>query len=138
MAWNHNGAGAHLCQVRFGCANLPVDAASCRVVDKRIVAIPESVSGVQNISLGEVYRDVRIGMSGTIVLERKSGAVDVNRVLVLENRCWDRSSWRGRKSVKPAFNASVNGKTLACIFVSQNAGSRLMQPLIAACVIKVP
>lgn len=46
---------------------------------------------------------------------------------------------RGRpEGVKPAFNARVNGKALARIFMSQNAGSCLMQPLVAAGVIKVP
>ena len=129
---------AHFRQVRFRCANLAIDAASGRVVDKRIVAIPEGVSGVQNISLGKVYGDVRIGMSGAVVLEGESGAVGVNRVLVLENSCRDRSSGRGRKSVNPAFNARVHGKTLARILVRQNACSRLVQPLVAAGVIEVP
>jgi len=64
MAWNHNRRCANFRKVRFGCANLAIDAASGRVVDKGIVAIPERVSGVQNISLGKVYRDVRIGMGG--------------------------------------------------------------------------
>src|ERR1700720_2551236 len=103
MAWNHNRRGAHLREVCFRCANLAIDAASGRIVDKRIVAIPERVSGVQNISLGKVYRDVRIGMSGAVVLEGERGAVKVNCALVLKNTCGDRSGGRGRKCVDPAF-----------------------------------
>src|ERR1700732_2994004 len=55
MPWNHNRGCTNLREVRFGCANLAIDAASARAVDKGIVAIPERVSGVQNISLGKVY-----------------------------------------------------------------------------------
>jgi len=128
MAWNHNRRCANFRKVRFGCANLAIDAASGRVVDKGIVAIPERVSGVQNISLGKVYRDVRIGMGGAVVLEGESGAVGVNRVLILKNSCRDRSGGRGRKSVYPAFHARVHGKMLARILVSQNACARLVYP----------
>src|ERR1700735_5161029 len=62
MAWNHNRGCADFRKVCFRCANLAIDAASGRVVDKRIVAIPERVSCVQNISFGKVYGYVRIGM----------------------------------------------------------------------------
>src|ERR1700730_4754040 len=138
MSRNHNGRCANLRKVRFRRVNLAIDAASGRVVDKRIVAIPERVSGVQDISLGKVYGDVRIGMSGAVVLEGESGAVSANRVLILKNSCGERSGGRGRKSVGPAFDARVHGKMLARILVSQNACTRLVQPLIAARVIEVP
>jgi hypothetical protein len=55
MAWNHNRGRADFRKVGFRCANLAIDAASGRVVDKRIVAIPERVSCVQNISFGKAY-----------------------------------------------------------------------------------
>src|ERR1700720_3926612 len=77
-------------------------------------------------------------MSGAVVLEGKSGAVGVNRVLILKNSCRNRSGGRRRKSVDPAFHARVRGKMLARILVSQNACARLVYPLVAARVIEVP
>src|SRR5271154_5452686 len=100
MAGNHNRRCANLRKVRFRCANLAIDAASGRVVDKGILAIPERVPGVKNISLSKVYGDVRIGMSRAVVLEGEGGTVGVNRVLVLKNSCGDSSGGRGRKGIR--------------------------------------
>jgi hypothetical protein len=129
---------ARLHKVRFSCTNLTIDAASGRVVDKRILAIPERVSGVQNISLGKVYGNVRIGMSWGVVLEDEGRIVEVNRVLVLKNSRGDGSGGRGRKCVNPAFHARVHRKTFTGILVSQNACARLVHPIVAAGVIEVP
>lgn len=69
MPGNYDHFVRHFCDIRFRCADSTVDAAPGRVVDEGIIAIPESISGVEDVGFRNVHGDVRIGVRGQIVLE---------------------------------------------------------------------
>src|SRR5262249_26053118 len=56
-------------EISFGCLYHSVDAAACRVVDEGIEAVPEGVTGVKNVGLGEGNRDVAVRMRGTVICD---------------------------------------------------------------------
>jgi hypothetical protein len=58
-------------------AYLPVDASPGRVIHEGVVAIPESVSRVEDVSFHEMYGDVGVGMGGQIVFQNQRSVVRV-------------------------------------------------------------
>src|ERR1019366_6106191 len=52
---NDDRLAGHFCDVRLRRAYMAVDAASCPVVDKGVIAVPKSVSGVQNVGLRKIH-----------------------------------------------------------------------------------
>src|SRR5580700_4002156 len=139
MPRNDDRLVGHVCYVRFCSAYLAVDAASRPVVDKGVIAVPESVSGMKNVCLGKIHGDIGVRVSRQIVLEHESGVVEVKGVIIIEDCRGNRARRRGRKSVLPvAFDARVLGKMLARVLMRQNAGSGFMQPLVSTGVVEVP
>jgi hypothetical protein len=136
---NDDGLIAHCCDICFCGSDLAVDAASGPVVDEGVVAVPESVSGVENVGLKEVHGDIRVGVGRLIVFEHESGVVGVESVFVLEDggrNCSRRCGWEGVLPV--AFDARGFGEMDAGVLVGEDAGSGLMEPLVAAGVVEVP
>ena len=139
MAGDDDGFVGHCCDVCLGGADLAVDAASGAVVDEGVVAVPEGVSGVENVGLGEIHGDVGVGVGGLVVLQLECGVVGVESMFVFEDGGGDCAGGRGRKSVLPvAFDARGFGEMDAGILVGEDAGSGLVDPLVAAGVVEVP
>ena len=78
-------------------------------------------------------------MSWQVVLQHESGVIDVQSVFVFEEGGGNRTRRRRRESVLPvAFDARGLGKMFARVFVRQDAGSCLMQPLVTTGVVEMP
>ena len=56
-------------EVLFGCEDHAVDVASGGVVDEGIEAVPAGVAAVEDVGLGEVDREVGVGVGGLVVGE---------------------------------------------------------------------
>src|SRR5260370_28314898 len=73
------------------------------------------------------------------MLQDESGVVGMESVFVFEDGGGNRTRRRGWESVpKVAFDARGLGKMLARVLVGKDAGSGLMDPLVAPGVVEVP
>jgi hypothetical protein len=78
VPWDDNHLVRDFRQVDFGSANHAVDAAARRIIDKRIVAILERASDVENIGVYKINGDVAAGVGGGVVLEGNSRPVELH------------------------------------------------------------
>src|SRR5258705_205943 len=96
-----------------------------------VIAIPKSVSGVKNISLRKVHRDVGVSMRGQIVLENQNRIISVHGVIFIEDGGRNSPSRRSRKCIFPnLFDPRVFQQMLPRILLRQNACSRLVKPFV--------
>ena len=58
MSGNNDRLAGHLSDVPFCRAYVAVNASSRPVVDKGVIAVPEGVSGVENVGLRKMYGDI--------------------------------------------------------------------------------
>ncbi len=139
MAGNDDRVVGYCRDVGFRGSYLAVDAASGAVVDEGVVAVPEGVCGVENVGLGKIDGDVGVGVGGLVVLQLECGVVGVESVFVFEDGGGERSGGCGWEGVLPvAFDAGGFGEMYAGVLVGEDAGSGLMDPLVAAGVVEVP
>ena len=82
MSRNDDGFLGGFRDVHLRRANHSIDVAACRIVDKRIVAIPERIAGVQNICVHKVNGDVAIRVCRLIVLQHNRLAIQVQTACV--------------------------------------------------------
>jgi len=92
---------------------------------------------MENIGVGKVDGDVAIGMSRPVILQGDTRSIELQSPLVVENVRGNCSSRSGRKSKVPAFHSCRCGKALFRIRVSEDRGTRRVQPLIAVGVVEV-
>ena len=136
---NDDRLAGHFCDVRFCRAYLAVDAASRPVVDKGVIAVPKSVSGVKNVGLRKIHGDIGVRVSRRVVLKHQSRVVGMQSVFVFEDGGRNRTRRRGWESVLPvAFDARGLGKMFARVLMRQDTGSSLMDPLVTAGVVEMP
>jgi hypothetical protein len=103
---------------------MAVDAASCPIVDKGVIAVPKSVAGVKNVGLRKIHGDIGVRVSRRVVLKHQSGVVDMQSVFVFEDGGGNRTRRRGWESVLPvAFDARGLGKMFARVLMRQDTGS---------------
>src|SRR5450432_1946930 len=107
VPWDDNRLLGDLCDVLFRRSYLAVDAASGRVVDEGVIAVPESVADMNDVGLRKVHVDVRVRVSGQVLLKHQSGAVGVQSVVLFEDGRRNRTRRRGWESVMPPFNTRV-------------------------------
>src|SRR5678815_5393387 len=82
-----------------------VNAASCDIVNEWIVAVPPSIPHVYNLSFGEIYRYVTVGVSRKVMSESNSGSVEMHCALSIEHDRGNGASRRGPESSLPKRNA---------------------------------
>ena len=70
------------------------------------------------------------------MLKNQSRFVNAQSVILFEDDRGNRAVWCCRERMFPPFDARDYGKMLARVFLRQDAGSRFVQPLVAACVIE--
>ena len=87
------GGGRDFGKVSLGSADCAVYAPAGRVIDERIVAIPERVGDVENIRVRKMNGDVTVGVSGGVVFENDRRAIKLHGLLRLEDFRWNRSRW---------------------------------------------
>src|SRR5215468_2806758 len=125
-------------QVGVGGLDHSVNAAAGRVVDERVVTVPERISDVDDVGVGEVHIDVAVGVSGRVVFERDLLAVEIEGALGGENIAWNRTRGRSQKGKIPALNARVYRKMLPSVLMGKNCRTYGMQPFIPVRVVEVP
>src|SRR5258708_25897071 len=93
-------------QILPACTNHSVDAASGRVVDERIKAVPPRVSDVNNVSLFKEHGNIAICVRRSVIPQRDPGVVVMHMVFLIKHGCRNCAGWRRRKGIAPAFNTS--------------------------------
>ena len=62
-------------EIGVGGANLPVNAAAGRIIDKGVDSVPPGVPKMDDIGVGEVNPDVAVGVGRALILHGDSGIV---------------------------------------------------------------
>ena len=120
MPWNHDCAFRDFGQIAFGGLDHSVNAAASRVVDERVVTVPERIGDVNDVGVGEVHIDVAVGVSWRVVFEHDPFAVEVEGALLREDNLWNRTRGRSHKGKIPALNTCVHGKMLASVLMGDD------------------
>src|SRR4051812_22940789 len=138
VPWNDDRIVCRIGKVFFGGPDRAIDASTRRVVDEGIYPVPEGVGGVQDVRLFEVHRDVAVGMRWTIIFQSQRYTVDREGPLIREDVA--RQGRRGERLevIAPILDTLQGQEVLARIFVCQDLGAELVQPLVAVRVVEMP
>ena len=77
-------------------------------------------------------------MCRRVVFQRERGSIEMERFVGGEQLSRQSAGRRRRKGEVPAFNASADGKMLACVFVRRDFSADRMKPFVAIGVIEMP
>ena len=114
------------------------DAAAGRIVDEGIDAVPEGVTGMENIGLREGDEDVTVGMGGSIIPQLERGAIERQRPVVghhLGRNCGNR---RWRKIEIPVIDPLRRHQVLARVFMREDCRAFAVEPFVSVGMIEVP
>ncbi|MEJ0016946.1 MAG: hypothetical protein WDN25_10320 [Acetobacteraceae bacterium] len=117
---------------------MPPIAATRRVVDEGINAVPERIAGVQHVGAREHHADVAVGVRRLIAGKHHIHAVHPHRATAVQHVRRDRGRWRGGKIVVPVLDALRRGQVPPGIGVRNDRGAERVDPGIAVGVVEVP
>src|SRR5262245_45021037 len=100
--------------------------------------VPTSISDVENVCVTEVDGNVRVGVSRAVIFQDKRSSIDMKLLLLFEQRGWQCSFRRRRKSEIPCVYPSCLRKVLSCVLVSGDLGTYRVKPLVAVRMIEMP
>ena len=93
---------------------------------------------MQNIGFDKMDGDVAVGVSGTVVLQLESRAVDRQRLVVREDLGRHGARGQRRKIEVPVLDALHGRKMFPGVFVSQDGRTFAVDPFVAVGVVEVP
>src|SRR5882724_11623109 len=102
------------------------------------MAVPPGIGHMEDVSIREFDRNVRIRVGWRIVFERERRAIEMERFLASEQLCRQGTGRRGWKGKIPAFNSCGRGKMFPCVLVRGDFSAHGMKPLVAVRVIEMP
>src|SRR5437868_13499896 len=99
------------------------------------MTVPPGVAGVKDLSLNEIGRYVAVSVAGSVVRERDSGTIKVQRFFLIEDLCRNRARGRWWEREVPTFHARRGGKVFSGILMREDGRAIHMHPFIAVGVI---
>jgi len=138
VTWNDDGVVCRRRQIGVGRGDHSVDAAAGRIIDERINAVPESVTDVNDVGLGEGDGDVAVGMRRPIIFQGDRRAIEPQIVFGCKNFARNSTRWQCKEVIIPIFDALNLRKMLACVRLRDDFRAGRMQPVVAAGVIEMP
>src|SRR4029453_18397343 len=102
------------------------------------MTIPKSIGHMDDVSIREVDRDIRVSVRRRIVLQCQCCSVEMQSLFGVEYFCWQSSGRRWREVEIPILNSRGNGKMFSRVLVRSDFSAYRMQPFIAIGVIEVP
>src|SRR5215470_4668874 len=77
VTWNHDGFVGSSSDVRFCGADHSVDVAAGRVIDERVMTVPQSVRDVDDVGIDKIDRYVGVCMGLPIILQHQRRCVEM-------------------------------------------------------------
>src|SRR5215831_1460262 len=119
-------------------ANHPINAATGRVINEWVMAVPERISYINDVSFLKFDGDIRIGMRRAIAFQHQRSPVEMKRLVSVNELCGQCTGRRWRKCKVPVLNTRSVAEVLACVFVRCDFGACRMQPLVSISVVEMP
>ena len=93
---------------------------------------------MEDISLGEIDRDIAIGVRRIVIFKCDCCAVKMKRLVGVEHVSRNRAGRRWRKSEVPIYHSRAARKVFPGILMSGDGRARGVHPLVAVGVIEMP